>query len=150
MKRLLSHHVARGLAAIALVTVMAACGDASVASTTPPHPGSVQAAATATVQIPHADRFAPFVTAVTGGGAVTFHNGDTDPHSLVSVPGDPLHLDHLLQPGEFYTVIPTAPGAHVYYCSLHARYDPKTTLVSALPRADHPDEPMQGVLVVAG
>jgi len=101
----------------------------------------------ATVTVPHADRFAPFTTMVTHGSRVTFYNSDSDEHTVVSVPGDPLALNLVLAPGQSLTITVGAGGAHRYFCSIHARYDPATGQIAANPNADHPDEPMEGVII---
>jgi plastocyanin len=144
LKRARLSAVGSGTVALVSALVVSACG-----GTAAPVTGSAQAAQAVTVEVPHADRFAPFLTAVTSGSTVTFHNGDSDKHSVITVPGDPLNLNHTLQPGETWTVTLSITGSHEYYCSFHAAYDTVTEQVRALPTADHPDEPMQGLLVVS-
>ena len=109
---------------------------------------SVKSAAAAEVSVPGADRFAPFITEVPHGSQVTFYNGDRDAHTVVSVPGDALALHLLLKPGQRATVTVDASGIHRFYCSIHAHYDAKTGQIAANPNADHPDEPMEGVIAV--
>ena len=122
---------------------LAACGGAASNSS-----GGVRAAARASVDVPGADRFAPFIIAVARGSEVTFHNADSDTHTVVSVPGDDAALDLTLAPGQTLTVTLHSAGVHRYFCSIHAHYDPATGQVAANADADHPNEPMQGVLVV--
>lgn len=102
------------------------------------------------IEIPGADRFSPPVAEAVRGEPIVFHNGDSDPHTVTSVPGDPVPLDLRLSPGGSATIVLDRPGIYRYYCSLHARYDPSTGQVAALPSADHPAEPMSGVVVVTG
>lgn len=144
MKRTRHYAAASGVVAVIAGLAISACG-----GTAAPATGSAQAAQAVTVEVPHADRFAPFLTSVTSGSTVTFHNGDSDKHSVISVPGDSLNLNHTLQPGETWTVTLSIPGSHEYFCSFHAAYDTATGQVRALPTADHPDEPMQGLLEVS-
>ena len=147
--RLLSrrHLASLGLLGPVLLGI-SAC--ASGGATGPHATGAVQAAQVSRVVIPGADRFAPFVTVVRHGSEIVFHNGDTDAHSVVSVPGDPVSFAMLLHPGETWTLTLTTAGTYRYYCSVHASYDAITGEVKALPNADHPNEPMEGVLVVDG
>ena len=125
---------------------LAACGGAA-ASAGPPS-AAVGAAAVTRVVVPSADRFRPFAIVVRKGTQVTFHNGDADRHSVVTTPGDPGAFNEGLAPGASWTVTLMHSGVYQYYCSIHARYDPATGQVEALPSADHPAEPMQGLIIV--
>ncbi len=127
-----------------MLATMSACGGGSSAGTS-----GVLAAQAVAVSVPAADRFSPFVTTVARGTQLTFHNGDHDAHTVVSIPGDALALQLTLAPGESRTVTVRTAGLHRYYCSIHAHFDPATGQIAANPGADHPDEPMEGVLVVA-
>jgi plastocyanin len=126
---------------IGLAAVLTACGGAAA--------GVKGATTTATrVTVPRADRFTPFSTLVSPGSMVTFYNGDADTHTVVSVPGDALNLQLTLLPGHSATVLVNVFGTHRYYCSIHAHYDPATGEIAANPNADHPDEPMEGLIAV--
>ena len=125
--------------------VLAACGPAAAAS----HASLSRAAPPSPVTIPAADRFAPFALVVQRGARVTFRNADSDPHSAVSTPGSPAAFSGVLQPGAAWTVTLSQSGVYHYYCSIHARFDPATGEVEALPNADRPAEPMEGVIVVS-
>src|SRR5438552_3957271 len=132
---------------LAMATLaLAGCGSSnastSASTSTLPRTGE------ASVKIPVGDRFLPFVTKVSTGGTVTFHNGDADAHTVTSVPGDPSHFDLRIEPGATVTLILKVAGAYRYYCSIHSRYDPETDQIAAKVDADHPDEPMAGVLVI--
>jgi plastocyanin len=128
--------------AVAILAVMTACGGTS---------GSVKGAATgsAKVTVPGADRFAPFSTFVSPGTLVTFHNGDADEHTVVSVPGDPVAWKLTLAPGQSLTVAVNLTGTHRFFCSIHAHFDPATGQIAANANADHPNEPMEGVVTVS-
>ena len=129
----------------ALLLALTACGE----STNGVQPtAAVRAVETSRVVIPGADRFTPFITVVRDGAQITFHNGDVDAHSVVSVPGSPVSFARVLKPGESWTITLTESGSYRYYCSIHARYDPSTGQVEALPNSDHANEPMEGVVVV--
>jgi plastocyanin len=130
---------------ILLITVcLAGCGGSSpAAGQRPPATGS-----TVTVDIPGADRFTPPVVEVVKGSRVTFTNHDGDPHTATSVPGDPTSFALTLPPGASASVVVDRTGVYRYFCALHARYDPSTGQIAALPNADHPAEPMAGTVVV--
>lgn len=125
---------------------LAACGGGGASQSTAG--AGVRASTTPQVVIPGADRFAPFMRVVSRGTAVTFQNGDRDTHSVVSVPGAPETFSTTLSSGTSWTVTLTSSGLYRYYCSIHARYDPATQQVEGLPNADHPSEPMEGVIIV--
>ena len=128
------------------LTALAACGGGSPS----PHTSLVQAATVARVDVPGADLFSPFAVSVRRGAEVVFHNSDSDTHSAVTVPGDPSGFDMKLTSGTEQTVTLDADGVYRYYCSIHARYDPITGQVQALPNTDHIGQPMEGVIVVTG
>jgi plastocyanin len=132
-----------GLLAFALLAATG-CGNVATSTSTQTLPKT----AGATVNIPAGDRFLPFVTQVSGGRIVTFHNGDADAHTVTSTPDDPSAFDLRLEPGATITLNLAVSGAYRYYCSIHASYDPQTDQIAAKRTADHPDEPMAGVLVV--
>jgi len=100
------------------------------------------------VAIPKADRFTPAVTAVVRGGRVVFHNGDTDPHTVTSVPGDPTAFNLRLPPGATVKLALRTSGLYRYYCARHAFYDPQTGQIAGKKEADRPNEPMAGVIAV--
>jgi plastocyanin len=127
------------------VLALAACG----AATSNASSSAADTARTAGVSIPEGDRFLPFVTRVRHGATVTFHNGDSDVHTVTSVPGDPSAFNIRIEPGQTVTLTLRATGEYRYYCSIHATYDPATDQIAGKANADHPDEPMAGVLVVA-
>jgi plastocyanin len=100
------------------------------------------------VAIPKADRFTPAVTAVVGGGQIVFHNGDTDLHTVTSVPGDPTAFNLQLRPDATVKLALRARGMYRYYCTRHAFYDPQTGQIAGKKEADRPNEPMAGVIAV--
>lgn len=101
------------------------------------------------VTIP-SDRFTPAVTESVSGGTVTFHNADADAHTVTSLPGASVKFDLVIQPGATRTLTLSNPGTYRFFCRFHAHYDPKTDQIAANPKADHPDEPMAGVILVTG
>jgi plastocyanin len=129
-----------------LIFVTAGCGSSHPATSSSSQSVLPKTGA-ATVNIP-GDRFVPFVTQVTRGGVITFHNGDTDAHTVTSVPGAPSRFDVRIEGGATVILPLSVSGAYRYFCSIHARYDPQTDQIAAKGTADHPDEPMAGVLVV--
>jgi len=133
---------------LAMVTLaLAGCGNSNP-STSADTSTALPRTGQASVNIPAGDRFNPFVTKVSVGGTVTFHNGDADAHTVTSVPRDPSHFDLRIEPGATVTLVLKVAGAYRYYCSIHARYDAETDQIAAKADADHPDEPMAGVLVI--
>jgi len=100
------------------------------------------------VAIPKADRFTPAVTAVAHGGQIVFHNGDADPHTVTSVPGDPTAFNLQLPSGATVKLALSASGLYRYYCTRHAFYDPQTGQIAGKKQADRPNEPMAGVIAV--
>ena len=122
---------------------LAGCGTSTASTST-----ALPMTGGASVKIPAGDRFLPFVTEASIGRTVTFHNGDADAHTVTSVPGDPSHFDLRIEPGATVTLVLKVAGAYRYYCSIHSRYDPETDQIAAKADADHPDEPMAGVLVI--
>ncbi|MDQ6712810.1 MAG: cupredoxin domain-containing protein [Candidatus Dormibacteraeota bacterium] len=121
---------------VAATSLLTACGTATSAGTD------------STVTIP-SDRFLPVVSQSVIGGTVTFHNADADAHTVTSLPGAAVSFDLVIPSGGTRTLRLSSPGAYRYYCRFHAHYDAKTDQVAANPGADHPDEPMAGVIVAA-
>lgn len=102
----------------------------------------------ATVTIP-SDRFQPAVIQSVTGGTVTFHNADADAHTVTSLPGAAVQFDLVIPAGASRALKLTSAGAYRYFCRFHAHYNPKTDQIAANPKADHPDEPMAGVVVAS-
>lgn len=139
------------IAVVGIPAVLGGCGSAGAAVASPAPRSAVAAPRTGgavLVTVPGGDRFAPVAVSVAPPEVITFHNADADAHTVTSLPGDPTQFDIILAPGESRTLVLATPGIHRYYCRLHARYDASTDQVAALRTADHPDEPMAGVLVV--
>lgn len=135
----------RLLTAVPCLLAIAACGASGASSRTA---AAVHGAKTSQITIPAADRFTPFALVVQRGAQVTFHNTDSDAHSVVSIPGSPSMFNRVIQPGTFSTVALSESGVYHYYCSVHACFDATTGQVEALPNADNRAEPMEGVIVV--
>lgn len=144
MTRPHSSHIALYVTTTAAL-ILVACGGSAAETTAG---AGVQAGTAGKVVIPGGDRFAPFALTVSPGTTVTFRNSDSDAHSVVSVPGAPASLSKTLASGSSWSVTLTSSGLYRYYCSIHARYDPATQQVEGLPSADHPSQPMEGVIVV--
>ena len=103
-----------------------------------------------TVNIPKADRFEPFLVEMAAGGTVTFTNNDTDAHTVVSMPTDPVDFLIVVPPGKSVKKTFTQPGIYGYYCNIHSDYDAVTGLIKAKKEADAYPISMYGVLLVAG
>jgi plastocyanin len=134
----------RAVGALVVLIGVSSCGQAKTAAALPP-----PTAAAAVVTVPQADRFAPPVIEVRRGSTVTFRNGDTDAHTVTSVPNAPTAFNVVIAAGRSAVLTFDRAGIYRYFCSLHARYDPSTDQVAALPTADRPSEPMEGVIVVS-
>lgn len=140
-----------GVALLVVGVLTLAAASCSHNSTNAASAASVAAPAGPTpvqVAIPKADRFTPAVTAVVRGGQIVFHNGDTDPHTVTSVPGDPTFFNLQLPPNATVTLTLRTSGVYRYYCTRHAFYDPQTGQIAGKKDADRPNEPMAGVIAV--
>jgi plastocyanin len=62
--------------------------------------------------------YAPVTATVKVGTTVTWTNKDTDPHTVTSMNGGPLHSQPL-NTGDSYTYTFTAPGRYDYLCTIH-------------------------------
>jgi plastocyanin len=133
----------RAVTALVVLVSVSACGQARTAAAPPP------TGAAPVVTVPQADRFAPPVIGVRRGSTVIFRNGDTDAHTVTSVPNAPTAFNVAIAPGRSAVLTFDRVGIYRYFCSLHARYDPSTDQVAALPTADRPNEPMEGIIVVS-
>jgi plastocyanin len=130
-----------------VIFALVACGSVNPATSSAGQSALPKTGAAA-VNIPAGDRFLPFVTQVSRGGTLTFNNGDTDADTVTSVPGDPSTFDVRIEPGATVTLTLKVAGAYRYYCSIHARYDSQTDQIAGKDNADHPNEPMAGVVLV--
>src|SRR5438876_8064287 len=120
MKTLSITHRVSALALFGAVVVLtASCGGSSGSSG-----GSTAGLpSTATITIPKADRFEPFLLEIAAGGTVTFTNQDTDAHTVVSMPTDPVDFKLLVEPGKSAKVTFSQPGIYGYYCDADSSYD---------------------------
>jgi len=80
---------------LSLVGILASCGGSTATGSTggslPTH---------ATINIPKADRFEPFLLEIAAGGTVTWTNQDADGHTIVSMPTDPVDFKLLAMSGK--------------------------------------------------
>jgi plastocyanin len=96
-----------------------------------------------------ADRFSPAYLTISAGTTVTWHNTDTDPHTVTTAPGlAPVPLELVLAPGGAASFHFTKPGLYVVYCKDHAVWDTATGLPKALPGTDIYPEAMAGAILV--
>lgn len=76
------------------------------------------------VIIPKEDRFNPFALTIKRGDTVTWSNRNCDPHTITSL--DPMNstgpckIDHVILPGEKYSIQFDQPGLWIYFCRYHA------------------------------
>src|SRR6202162_4156396 len=139
----------RSLSALALfggVAILASCGGGS--STSPNSAAGLPS--TATVTIPKADRFEPFLLEIAAGGTVTFTNKDTDAHTVVSMPTDPVDFKLLVESGKSVKLTVSQPGIYGYYCDAHSDYDRVTGLVKAKKGASAYPISMYGIILEGG
>src|SRR5579872_3866141 len=93
-----------GISAVAVAAaIVGAVGARGHSAATPPASGA------AAVEMP-GDRFAPNVVVVQEGGRVTFHNADSDAHTVTSIPGDPMTFNVVVEPGKTLTLDLPRPG----------------------------------------
>jgi len=77
--------------------------------------------------VPGEDRFTPFAVTVHVGQKVQWFNNDSDDHDVISV--DALNtaghkgVNHLLQPGDTFSLKFTHPGVFPFYCDFHSQLD---------------------------
>jgi len=156
--------VVAGLAAATFLVSVACGGGAQAPTATPqahteaqPTAASTQAPAPAmtiakaedthTVNMT-GDYFSPVVAVVHVGDTVSWVNGDSDPHSVVSFPSAPTQFDIDIDAGKTGTFTFTKPGVYQYYCDLHATYSKMMSDVKANQGTDVFPIPMRGVIVV--
>jgi len=130
----------------AVVVLTASCGGSSGSSG-----GSTAGLpSTARITIPKADRFEPFLLEIAAGGTVTFTNQDTDAHTVVSMPTDPVDFKLLVETGKSVKQTFSQSGIYGYYCDAHSDYDKTTGLIKAKKGADAYPISMYGIIVVVG
>ncbi len=143
--------VTRRLSALALLgagaVLIASCGGSSGSTS-----GGTAAVlpSTASITIPKADRFEPFLVEIAAGGTVTFTNQDADAHTVVSMPTDPVDFKLLVTSGKSVKQTFNQPGIYGYYCDAHSDYDRTTGLIKAKKGADAYPISMYGIILVAG
>ena len=141
-------HRTSALALFCAVAMLAACSVGSRQADT--SGGAAGLPSAATVTIPKADRFEPFLLEIAAGGTVTFTNQDTDTHTVVSMPTDPVDFKLLVPSGTSAKLTFSQPGIYGYYCDAHSDYDPKTGLIKAKQGSSAYPISMYGIILVAG
>jgi len=135
------------LAIVGGVAVLASCGGSSSSDSSGTAAGLPS---TASVNIPKADRFEPFLLQIAAGGTITFTNQDADAHTVVSMPTDPVDFKLLVPSGKSVKLRFSQPGIYGYYCDAHSQYDRTTGLIKANKGADAYPISMYGVVLVGG
>jgi plastocyanin len=148
------------LLSTAFVVTVAGAIAAPIAADRPASP-----TATHIVNIPEADKFVPFALQIHAGESVTWVNGDTDDHTVVSDAmfdtTGPKSLNQLIpgtdanggKPGMFKLTF-DKPGMFVYFCRFHAHLDADNQPVAPGPEGGIQDShgnfgtPMMGVITV--
>ncbi len=130
----------------AVAVLTASCGGSSGSS----GGSSAGLPSAASITIPKADRFEPFLLEIKSGGTVTFTNQDADAHTVVSMPTDPVDFKLFVEPGKSVKQTFTQPGIYGYYCDAHSGYDRTTGLIKANKGADAYPISMYGIILVAG
>jgi len=130
---------------LSLVGTLASCGGSTSTGTT-----GGNFPTKATVNIPEADRFEPFLLEIAVGGTVTWTNKDADAHTIVSMPTDPVDFKVLAMSCKSVSETLTQPGIYGYYCDAHSDYDRATGLIKAKQGADAYPISMYGIILVVG
>jgi plastocyanin len=139
------HQVSLGAALVTAVGILASCGGStSTGAATATFPTK------ATVNIPKADRFEPFLLQIAAGGTVTWTNHDSDAHTIVSMPTDPVDFKLVAESGKSVSQTFSQPGIYGYYCDAHSALDPATGLIKARKEADAYPISMYGIILVVG
>ena len=122
-------------------------------------PGNLPSTAVNLVLSGH-DDFAYEFLAITQGGAVTWHNLDTDAHFVGEAEGwnAPVNPTDMglyriagtdeVPGGDFVTVLLDTPGLYYYYCRNHASVDPVDHRVTARTMSSEFPVPMEGFVLV--
>ena len=129
----------------AVAVLTASCGGSSGSSVA----NTAGLPSSASITIPKADRFEPFLLEIASGGTVTFTNQDADAHTVVSMPTDPVDFKLFVAPGKSVKQTFTQPGIYGYYCDAHSAYDRTTGLIKANKGADAYPISMYGIILVA-
>jgi plastocyanin len=109
------------------------------------------------------DDFKTDFLAITQGGTVSWHNGDTDTHYIDAVYGwsrpiNPVDIgpnqvkgtDDAPPKGGSITIHFTMPGLYYYYCSSHANVNLQWHRTAAQKDASEAPIPMEGFVLVMG
>jgi plastocyanin len=120
--------------------------------------GAGQHHQTRAVEVPEADRFAPFAVVIHAGDSVKWTNNDEDDHTVVSDDffntAGHRGYDQLLGVDLSLTLTFSHPGTFVYYCRFHAHLDAYYQPVAPGPDGGIQDAngnygtPMSGVITV--
>jgi len=120
--------------------------------------GAGQSHATRRVKIPEADRFTPFSLVIHAGDSVSWTNGDTDDHTVVSDDffntAGHQGFNEILASGSSLVLSFPDPGVFVYYCRFHAALDAYHQPIAPGPEGGIQDQngnygtPMSGVVTV--
>jgi plastocyanin len=117
----------------------------------------------ATNPIPGKDLFTSQFLAVPVGSSVAWYNADTDEHMVTEATGwqnpiNPAAFDMLQikgsnaapPNGETQSITFVTPGLYYYYCSAHARLEPRWHRAEPLKTASEFPIPMEGFILVVG
>lgn len=137
--------LAAAVAVLSVAGLLSSCGTSTSGGS-----ASASFPSAATITIPKADRFEPFLVEIAAGGTVTFTNQDSDTHTVVSMPTDPVDFKLVAMPGKSVTQTFSQPGIYGYYCDAHSKVDPTTGLIKANKDADAYPISMYGIILVAG
>src|SRR2546428_7937170 len=113
----------RSLSALALfgaVAILASCGGGSNGSNS--NGSAAGLPSTATVTIPKADRFEPFLLEIAAGGAGAFTNQEADAHTGGSLPTHPVDLKLLGESGKSVKHTFRQPRSYAYHRESHSAY----------------------------
>ena len=120
--------------------------------------GAGQSHVTRRVKVPAEDRFMPYSLVIHAGDSVSWTNGDTDDHTVVSDDffntAGHQGYNEILASGASLVLTFSTPGVFVYYCRVHATLDAFHQPIAPGPDGGIQDQngnygtPMSGVVTV--
>ncbi|MBA3915937.1 MAG: hypothetical protein H0X25_19210 [Acidobacteriales bacterium] len=141
-----------------VMLALVACGAAVLMNSGQLVPSADAAVSGRMVMVPGTDKFTPFAVTIHVGQSIQWVNNDTDSHYVVS--NDTFNTagnkgtNHLLGPGQKFTLKFTTVGVFPFYCSFHAALDADSQPIAPGPFGGIQDSngnfgtPMNGVVTV--
>src|SRR5438105_889499 len=128
---------------LSLVGILASCGGSTATGSTggslPTH---------ATINIPKADRFEPFLLEIAAGGTVTWTNQESDGHTVLTDPGVTVQFKFVVPANGQVSYTFDKPGIYPYFCDAHAQWNSDIKRVEARQGSSEYPAAMEGVVFV--